>query len=376
MNFLKKLACFTLAATVMVLSFCGCHKKGEIALKIGDTDFTTGMYIAALYEEGLIALSKIDTTDLDTSKEGYYRSQKIDGKVFGDYATDNTLDSLKKIVALEKYMKKYDIKLTDEEEKSIKENYTMLWNKKFLYNEEENYSLGKYLENNGVSKDTYLKIMRGIQIEENAFDKMYGKEGKKAIADEEIKKYFIENYVVYNSVASSNYSEKTDDEKAEIKAKYQDLESKINAGSVSFEDAYKELVALNSTGEGTETSAENQTPQDYYANKDDEDTYKTVSEIANNSAKLVVSDDNSTITLYYKKDINADENGITTYDETIRHSMKDEEFNNELKAIMKDLKVTNYKSALSAVKIDKIDFHAYMEVYQTALNELTGTMSY
>ena len=82
------------------------------------------------------------------------------------------------------------------------------------------------------------------------------------------------------------------------------------------------------------------------------------------------------ITLYYKKDINADKNGITTYDETIRHSMKDEEFNNDLKAIMKDLKVTNYKSALSAVKIDKIDFHAYMEVYQTALNELTGTMSY
>ncbi|MBO4733050.1 MAG: hypothetical protein J5662_01100, partial [Clostridia bacterium] len=79
MNLFKKLLCLTLATALMVVSFCGCHKKGEIAVKIDDTDFTTGMYLAVLYEEGIIALNKIDTSNLDTTKDGYYRSQKIDG---------------------------------------------------------------------------------------------------------------------------------------------------------------------------------------------------------------------------------------------------------------------------------------------------------
>ena len=54
MKFIKKLAAVLLAA-VMVLSICGCHQKNEIAVTVGDYEYTSAYYMCALvsaYSEG------------------------------------------------------------------------------------------------------------------------------------------------------------------------------------------------------------------------------------------------------------------------------------------------------------------------------------
>ncbi|MBO4468488.1 MAG: hypothetical protein J5766_04230, partial [Clostridia bacterium] len=339
-----------------------------------DTEFTTGMYLAVLYNHAYSAISQIYSanTELDTSKEGYYRNEKIDGKVFGDYVTEKTLESLKNIVAVEAYMKNNDIALTEEEESNFKENALLLWNTKFTYDDEDNYSLGKYLENNGVAKSTYLSMLRGLQLNDIAFEKMYGAEGKKAITEDEIKAYFNEHYLVVNEISTTTYSSKTDEEKASIKAKYEECEANVNSGKMTFEAAYAELSALESTDDET-GSTESATPNDSYLTEDSGDDYTTAKDMANNTAKLIAMDDDAGFRLIYKKDITADTQGATTYDSAIRQALKGEEFQNELDAILKKMKTKKYDSALSAVKVDKILFEKYCEVYQMSINAISGT---
>lgn len=372
MNHLKRILAVTLVLALVVVSFCGCHKKGEKAVKINDTDFTTGMYIAVLYQEAFIAINQIysENSDLDTSKEGYYRNQKIDGKVFSDYVTEKVLETLKEIVAAEEYMKKNDIKLSDENETNIKESANAIWSVKVDYNDETDYSLGAYLEANGVSKDTFTTMFRATQLKNAIFDAVYGKEGKKAISDDEIKAYFNEKYLVINEASTTEYSSKTDEEKANIKAKYEECEKKVNDGSMTFEAAYAELVALETTGENA--SSASQTPQNAYLNEDNGDDYKTAKEMQNNTAKLITLDDDAGFRLIYKKDITADTEGATSYDSVIRQALKGDEYQKAFDDITKNLKVTKRKSALKAVKVKKIVFEDYMAIYQTAYNNLTG----
>ena len=89
MNILKKIFAAVLVLALAV-SFCGCHKKGEVAIKVGDESFTTAYYLCAILEADMDARQQIDNKaqsddSIDTTKEGYYYSQKIDGKKFVTY---------------------------------------------------------------------------------------------------------------------------------------------------------------------------------------------------------------------------------------------------------------------------------------------------
>ena len=363
MNYIKKVLALTVVLAITVLSFCGCHKKGEVAVKIGDVKFTTGKYLFAVYQNAASAISTIqsENSDLDTEKKGYYRNQKVDGKVFADYVSEKSLEMLKDVVAVELYMDKYDIKLTSEEEENFKSNAEAYWNYMFTYNDDPNYSLGKFYEENGVSQKTFIELYKRIQLSEYVFDKVYGKDGKKAVSDEEIQKYFKENYFVINSVSTdSEYSSKTDDEKKTIKNTYDDWAKKINDGQKTFDEAYAELSG------STSTDGEAAKPQDSYINEDSDD-YKTVKGMKTGEAKVVKLDDDAGYKLVYKKDIEADSEGATQYDETIRHALKSDEFEKELDSLLKDKKVTKDKTALKVVKINKMDFDTFIEV-QSAMS--------
>lgn len=365
MNNLKKVLTLGIVVAIIAVSFCGCHGKNEIAVKVGNNEFTTGMYIAAMYENAYDAYRQISSTkvDIDTSEEDYYRDLKIDGKSFSDYVSSNTLKTLKNIVAIEEYMKKYEISLTEEEDSAFSSNVNVYWNYKFPHGDDNDYSLGKYLEANGVSKSTYVKISKGVQLIEYSFDKVYGEEGKKAVSEDEIKKYFEENYIVFNLITTEDYSSKTDEEKATIKSQYEDCEKKVNDGTMTFEEAYASLYTLNVSEESSD-STENATPQDGYITTD-HDYYDTFNKIDTNKAKLIPLDNDEGFRLVYRKDITADTTGAQNYADTIRHKLKDDEFQKELDEILKDKKVEEIKSSLSAVKINEIAFEDYFSIVYT-----------
>jgi len=60
MNNLKKFFALMLCLALMITCFAGCHKKGEIAVKIGDIEFTSGYYACALVNADTEARAKVE----------------------------------------------------------------------------------------------------------------------------------------------------------------------------------------------------------------------------------------------------------------------------------------------------------------------------
>ena len=59
MNILKRLFALVLTLALIITCFTGCHKKGEIAVKIGDIEFTSGYYACALVFADTEARAKV-----------------------------------------------------------------------------------------------------------------------------------------------------------------------------------------------------------------------------------------------------------------------------------------------------------------------------
>ena len=76
----KKIIALALAA-LMLLSFAGCHKKDEVAVTIGDVEFTSAYYMCALINADSEAKSKVYenlTEEEQQSGDIDYYSKKID----------------------------------------------------------------------------------------------------------------------------------------------------------------------------------------------------------------------------------------------------------------------------------------------------------
>ena len=65
---------------LMVLSFAGCHKKGEIAVTVGEVEFTSAYYMCALVNADSEAKSKVyeELDEEEQSAEIDFYSKKID----------------------------------------------------------------------------------------------------------------------------------------------------------------------------------------------------------------------------------------------------------------------------------------------------------
>ncbi len=360
MNLLKKMAAVSLVAALM-LSFCGCHKKNEVAMKIDGKDYKTSMYIAAVYEVGYAAYgtaySDAQSKKVDTENdEDFYLKQKIDKKNFVDYVKENALDQVKSIAACEALMKKYKLKLTDEELQQVDQFVNAYWSANCEFDGDKKYTVGKYYENNGVNKETYTNYYKGTILSSICFNKLYGDGGKKAISKDEIKKHFVDNFVVVNIASTAgDFSEKTDDEKAKIKSQYEGYVKDINSGKKDFKAVYSEIQAASGNASTSEGAAE---PQNAYFSADDDDKtdYEKYNKMTVGKAELVELDDGAGYNIVYKKDIKADKDGATNYDSQIRQTLKGDEFQKEIDASKKALKITEYKSAINGVKIKKINF--------------------
>ena len=350
MNLIKKIVA-VLIVTAISLSFCACHAKNEIAFKLGGEDYKTSYYLSSVYESGLTAVMQIVNDDtkgkLDTTKEGFYRNKKIEKKKFDAFVKDTALDNIKRVAACKELMKKYDIKLTKGQESQIDSTYTQgsQWG-----------LFGTFFEENGVSEKTYKEYFRDSCLSYFAFDGLYGKDGKKAITDDEIKTYFADNYAIVNTLSTKDYANLDDSKKAEEKAKFEGYVTELSKGTKTFNEIY------SGYNNPTEAAPDASTNYDTAINSDDSD-YETVKAMAAGEVKLITLDNDQGFKIIVKKDINSNADLLTSKDAEIRQAMKGDEFEKEIEKTAKGYKIVE-DEGIKSININKLNFDDMYAAYK------------
>ncbi len=359
MKVIKKIAALLLVMA-MILTVTGClHKKDEIAVTIGDVEFTSAYYMCALIKARTEAQTKVmenlTEEEQETQKFDVY-SKKIDGKKYEDWIKDRAIEILKENAAYKLLCKENKVELTKEELTNVEANAYAAW-----YGDSSNpYTLPEYLyfdpdgdagtEDNGVSYKTYLSYRKDLAYKEKYFDALYAKEGKKAISDEDVKKTIYENFVIADVLDTTYETGATDEQKKELKTKLEAYAKDLQEGKKTFEQVYAEY---NKQEDHKHEETEDGPKDEHAAVFGTEATkyifgqqvidyntsyYSKIKSMKVGEAVVMDNKDGSGLVLFFKQDIEADPYYLKNLDVNARHIIADEEFAKTLDAYIKTLK--------------------------------------
>ena len=353
MKALKKI-CAAILALMMLTAMTGCHKKNEVAVTIGDYEFTSAYYMTALMAADSEARTKVDEAkaEKEDDKEIDYYAEKIDGKKYVEWVEDEAIENLKKIAAYKSLCKENKLELDEETEANVKSYAEYYWS---------SYGYGTYYEPNGVSLDTYTKYMRDNYYFALYFDHLYGEGGEKEIASEEVRSTINNKFVIAN-VLSASLSEMTEEDIESTVDQFNAYATELKEGKRSFLEIYNEYNNIQ------ETKTENATQQtDVPKPKDenasiigDEDTsyeskyFKDIKAMAVGEIKVIENEEENGLMLVVKQDLSADEYYYDTLDSDARHLIADEEYEKTVTDYGKKLDCEINKYAISQFKVKKI----------------------
>ena len=366
MKNLKRMTALCLVL-LMVLSFAGCHKKNEIAVTIGDVEFTSAYYMCALINADSEAKSKVqenlaeenkdeESTDASAQEDIDYYAEKIDDKDFVTWVEDKAMESLKEIAAYKTLCKEAKVEPKEEDIQNAEYYASMYWS---------SYGYGAYFEPNGVSQATYTNYMTDSYYAEAYFEHVYGKDGEKEIASETVLEKMYENFLIADVLDATFSSEDTDDTKAALKTKLEGYVTDLKEGKKTFEQVYHEHNGTSAeeehkAEEETEESAEPK-PKDEHATilgaKDtayESDQFDTVKEMKVGDVKLIELEDGTGYKLVVKQDIKADEYYAENLDMVTRHLIADEEYEKDIADYAKKLNADVNDYAVKQFKVKKI----------------------
>lgn len=353
MKVLKRTAALMLAL-VMVLSLAACHKKGEIALTIGDVKFTSAYYMCALINADIEAKNKVqeDLTEEESSgeKEVDYYSKKIDGKKYVTWVEDTAMSNLKKVAAYKTLCKENDLKVTDEQKKSAEEYVSYYWT---------NYGYQAYFEPNGVSEDTYRQYTEDNNYAENYFQFVYGEKGSKAIPAADVSKTTLEKFILVD-ILQASYTDLTDDQKVARKKLMEQNATLINEGKKTFDQAFHEFNSDADEHTHEEDTSKTQ-PVNIHANvfgaegtAYESEYFDKFKDYTIDKAQVYDIEDGSGCMIVIKRDMAADKYYMENLDSVARHIIGDKEFEKDMEKYIKDLKVDTNKYAVKQFKVKKI----------------------
>lgn len=355
MKIFKRITALALVL-IMALSLSAClHKKDEIAVTIGDYEFTSAYYMCALIGADNEARSKVQESDELSEDEQNgtveidYYSKKIDEKKYVDWVEDRAIEILKEIAAYKALCKENNLTLSDDLKSEAEQGADYLWNT-------NGYSV--YYEPNGVSEATYKKFTEDSYYLEVYFMSLYGEDGKKALKSEDVLNEIESNYILAD-ILQSNYTDDLDDDQKEARKKLLEMNAEyIESGKRTFEDVYKEMNNITDDEETSEDEEESAHP--YASILGGEDTsyysqyYDTFKEYDIDKPVVSETTDESGALLVIKRDISKDEESLESLDSFARHALADEEFEKEIKAYVKKLDTKISKYAVNQFKVKEI----------------------
>lgn len=371
----------------MALTAAACHPKDEIAVTVGDVEFTSAYYMCALINADSEAKSRVqeELSDDESTTDIDYYSKKIDDKDYVTWVEDTAMDYLKKIAAYKTLCKENELELDKEEAENAEYYASYYWS---------SYGYSSYFEPNGVGEKTYTQYMKDSYYSELYFEHIYGEGGEKEIAADEVKDTMYKNFIIADMLQAS-FSGLEDDEITETKEQFEKYMEELKAGTKTFEEVYNDYndideeedtdtssgsssTASSSESSSTESTSSDATssegtasdseeeeeelePLDSYASiLGAEDTvyesehFDTVNKMATNEIKIIELDDDAGIILVVKKDIKADPYYLENLDSTARHLIADEEYEANIEKYADELELTVNDYAVNQFKVKKI----------------------
>ncbi len=363
MNILKKLIALALVA-MFVLSLAGCHPKDEIAVTSGDYKITSAMYSYYLVMADSEAQKMIsDDETIDTTAKGFdLYKQKIGDKTYEQYVKDLAMEKCLAHIAYQKLCDENKIVLDDEAKSNAVNQAQYNW---------QYQGYGQIFSPNGVSYETYEKIISNLALGDAYFKHLYGKDGSKSISAEDIQKTMDENYAaVY--ILVKDYSSETEPDVDALTADLEQYKTRLEAGE-DFEKIYNDFNGITSeeesaeeTTEDTSTEEESDEPKPQDENisilGSEETSYafgkfEDVKKMEIGAVSIIHDTDAKCLYVVAKKDINADSYYRDEYlDTDIRYVIKGDEFDKDIKAYAAKLEHTVNSFAINQFKVKKISY--------------------
>ena len=363
MKTLRKLLAVVLVL-IMVCSLSACiHKKDEVAVTIGDVEFTSAYYMCALINADSEAKQKVQEGELteeeQSSGEIDYYSKKIDDKNFVTWVEERAIEMLQEIAAYRTLCKENKIELTEEQKAEAEEATAYYW---------DSYGYSQYFEPNGVGRDTYKAYTLDNYYAEEYFQYLYGEEGTKAISEKDVQKEIKANYILVDMISSSYTEEQTDDQKKAMKELLEKDADLIKKGEKTFAATYEQYNEVSSEEEehdhehDHEHDEETVEPKNKYAQilgatgtgSFESQYYDKFKKYTLNEPKVVENDDKSACMLVIRRDISKDQYYMDQLDAYARHSLKDDEFNSEIATYAKKLSKEVSDYAIKQFKVKEI----------------------
>lgn len=278
---LKKALCAVLCA-VLLGAMAGCSTP-KVAMTVDGRDYPTGEYLAylhntyqTLYSSSLYyyqyygqdiwsmtfpygeteETEKTDTT-ADSTEETDTSDSEENKLPLAEYIRKMTQDTIVRQKALENLMEKYQITISDEDEKAFEEEMKSVTDSDVI--------------GYGYNKEHYAGMYKAYNYNERTlFYGLYNKGGRRAMSDDAVKEYVQKNYLSYQIISvaltDSDGKELTDEVKAAVKdvlAEYQALYAKnhdFDAVFTAYTAALKKGVTLkNKDGKALATLSLNGT---------------------------------------------------------------------------------------------------------------------
>lgn len=373
-SILRILALVLTVATVF--SFAGClHKKGEIAVVVDGVEFSAAYYMCALMsadsEAKGIVYDSLSDEDKQKTDIDYY-AYKVENKNYVQWVEETAIENLKEIAAVRKLCEETDVKLDDDTVKEIEEGISSMWTQELTYytiNGESGKTYADYYAANGIGKETYIQYSKDTSLRTAYFDSIYGKEGTSAVTVDEIKGELYKNYNIANILYGAYKSDATDDDKAELKTKFEGYEEALKNGSKTFEEVYKEYNNITDTEEteATESEAAEEEKEEVAAPKDkyasllgaegtdyESEYFSIVKAMAVGEVKLMEITGSAGYVILIKGNIEEDEYYTENMDNIIRHALKDSDFDGVISEKANTFKAETYDSVISQFKVKNI----------------------
>lgn len=333
---MKKLKCSL--AVILAIStaalFGSCTVDQSWSYKDDLTTESLGTYIYYNYSAFQKASQKVE----DSS--GDFLSQEItdddDNKMTArEYIAKEADLGCKNMLNVEKKFKEMGLSLTEEEQKAAETNASSGW----MYNK-------TIMEGYGISEESFTNAYALVSAKyEKIFKTLYGEGGEKEVSQEELSKYFLDNYTNYSywsvplyesttdeSTGTSSSTAKSDDDIKKIKDSLDSYAKAINEDGKSFEDQVKAYMSDYSVESDPSTSNVEILDDSSLG----EELVKALKEMKDKEAKVIkVGDDNASAVYYllYKAPVSEKAETLSS-DEDFNYkvlvNMKSDEFVDEM----------------------------------------------
>ena len=222
MSITKRL-CAALLAIVMIVSLASCYGDTTWVYEYDETRVSSGTYLAYLVNAYMVA-----TSDEKYDSEKDIFTQQFDSVNADEYMKNEASKNIKKALFAASELKRLGKTPTKDDLSMVDMYANYYWS---MY--------GAYYQPNGCSSESYVLMNELDYNMEALFNIMYGEGGVNEVAEDDILKYFKENFYSYNMLSVQIADSETQEALAnvdEIDARFEGYEKALNEASQTFAD--------------------------------------------------------------------------------------------------------------------------------------------